>query len=183
MARLPPDGSAWADIHTIARTARARQRTALCQLVLPRRDEGVAFEDDQANARRVAAAFLAALDCPDLTVFIDTFIDHDRGYYPRHGLLDRRSNPRAAQRVLTHLSRLLSAGPITRLDGATDAFETPAGLVVLGAAPGADLGAGWRSGPGWVDLLSGTLHATPWLVDALPPSDTGLLLLSRLSGR
>ena len=36
-------------------------------------------------------------------VFIDTFVDHDRGYYPRHGLLDRRSNPRLGHRVHTAL--------------------------------------------------------------------------------
>jgi len=30
------------------------------------------------------------------TVFIDTFIDCDIGYYPRIGLLDRRFNPRPA---------------------------------------------------------------------------------------
>jgi hypothetical protein len=30
------------------------------------------------------------------SVFIDTFIDCDIGYYPRIGLLDRRFNPRPA---------------------------------------------------------------------------------------
>jgi hypothetical protein len=31
-----------------------------------------------------------------VAVFLDGFMDHDRSYYPRHGLIDRRYNPRRA---------------------------------------------------------------------------------------
>ena len=40
-------------------------------------------------------------------MFLDTFVDHDRGYYPRNGLLDRRYNPRLGYYVFRHLQRAL----------------------------------------------------------------------------
>jgi hypothetical protein len=53
-------------------------------------------------------------------VFLDTFVDHDRGYYPRHGLLDRRYNPRPGYYVLYHLRSALGgdrhALHVTRVD-------------------------------------------------------------------
>ena len=42
------------------------------------------------------------------TVFLDTFVDNDRGYYPRIGLLDRRLNPRKAFHALKSVSQQLS---------------------------------------------------------------------------
>ena len=59
-----------------------------------RGSETEAFIDDEAVAARVAEAVEAARRHPDTVVFLDTFMDHDRGYYPRHGLIDRRFNPR-----------------------------------------------------------------------------------------
>ena len=41
-------------------------------------------------------ALKAARAYPDAAIFLDTFMDHDRGYYPRHGLIDRRFDPRPA---------------------------------------------------------------------------------------
>lgn len=85
---------------------------------LPRGGESREATDDGAVAWRVAEAFAAARAFPDVPVLLDTFVDHDRGYFPRHGLLDRRSNPRAAFHVLRHLGRLVPPGaPVTR-DGA-----------------------------------------------------------------
>ena len=63
--------------------------------------------DDLANANRVAET-LAAASVLDLeSVFIDTFVDHDRGYFVRNGLVDRRYNPRMGARVFRHLAALL----------------------------------------------------------------------------
>jgi hypothetical protein len=53
-------------------------------------------------------AALAAWANPGLRIFLDTFIDHDRGYYPRAGLLDRRFNPRPAFNALRRLEGMLS---------------------------------------------------------------------------
>ena len=38
---------------------------------------------------------------------LDTFMDIDRGYFARHGLVDRRNNPRPAATVLRRLSERL----------------------------------------------------------------------------
>ncbi|MEN8173118.1 MAG: hypothetical protein ABFS03_09595, partial [Chloroflexota bacterium] len=68
----------------------------LINLQLPRLDEGVRFEDDQKTSVFVVDAFKAGRKMKNTTIFIDTFLDSDRGYYPRNGLLDRRFNPRPA---------------------------------------------------------------------------------------
>ena len=73
-------------------------------LQLPRMDEGVAADDDDAIAGHVTEAAKAAAAHPDVAVFLDTFMDHDRGYYPRNGLIDRRFHPRAAFHALRNLS-------------------------------------------------------------------------------
>ena len=49
--------------------------------------------DDLANANRIAQALLIACAAPRTTVFIDTFMDHDRGHSVRNGVLDRHCNP------------------------------------------------------------------------------------------
>ena len=73
-------------------------------LQLPRVDEGIAADDDASIAAHVTEAAKAAAAHPRVTVFLDTFMDHDRGYYPRNGLIDRRFHPRAAFHALRNLS-------------------------------------------------------------------------------
>ncbi|HJN77811.1 MAG TPA: metallophosphoesterase [Myxococcota bacterium] len=97
--RVPPDRRPW--------EALAEARPGVVRLQLPRAGEGVAFTDDRAVALRVAEAAISAWAHPHLAVFLDTLVDHDRGYYPRNGLLDRRCNPRPALFALRHLARLL----------------------------------------------------------------------------
>ena len=63
-------------------------------LEFPRVDEGIAATDDALVASRVLEALDAAHRFPNVRMFIETFIDHDRGYFPRHGLLDRGGHPR-----------------------------------------------------------------------------------------
>jgi hypothetical protein len=72
-----------------------------------------AFRDDLANANRVAEAMAAVIahwapGRPDVDAFIDTFADMDRGYFVRHGLVDRRYNPRLGGRVVRHLYAALN---------------------------------------------------------------------------
>jgi 3',5'-cyclic AMP phosphodiesterase CpdA len=76
--------------------AGAHGRSAVIIVDLPRGSESVMFADDAAVAARVEEAVHAAVSNPDVSVFLDGFLDHDRGYYPRHGLLDRAYNPRPA---------------------------------------------------------------------------------------
>lgn len=71
-------------------------RRGVVNVELPRGGENVNFDDDETVADRVMEAVMAAKRSPDLAVFLDGFVDHDRSYYPRHALVDRRFNPRAA---------------------------------------------------------------------------------------
>jgi predicted phosphodiesterase len=94
----------WAPLHAVAEAARAADRRAVVHVRLADDDPAEDASDDAATARRVADAALAAWAHGDrLAVYLDTFADHDRGYYPRHGLIDRACDPRPASAVLRHL--------------------------------------------------------------------------------
>jgi len=71
-------------------------RRAVVVVELPRGGESTMFDDDDAVSSRVGDIARAAARHPEVAVFLDGFMDHDRGYYPRHGLIDRSFNPRPA---------------------------------------------------------------------------------------
>ncbi len=105
--RVPASDDVASGVGRAVDTAEARGRRAVVVVELPRGSESTVFDDDAAVARRVEQAVTAARAHPSARVFLDAFGDHDRGYYPRHGLVDRSHNPRSA------LYRLIevSAGP------------------------------------------------------------------------
>jgi len=72
---------------------------------LANENPAIANFDDHGICARVKAAVAAAATLEHTTVEIDTLIDIDRGYNPRHGLLDRRCNFRSAGRWLAGLDR------------------------------------------------------------------------------
>jgi len=76
-----------------------------------------AYTDDHANACRVADTVLANLLEPAVSVFFDTFMDVDRGYFPRNGFIDRRYDPRPASRVYANLHAALAGRRIEALTG------------------------------------------------------------------
>jgi len=80
-------------------------RTPVALVLLPRGGESQAWTDDEVITARCVAAFHAARAHPRVTVVLDTTVDQDRGYFPRHGLLDRRGNPRPAFDALVALAR------------------------------------------------------------------------------
>jgi 3',5'-cyclic AMP phosphodiesterase CpdA len=95
------------DMAAVSRAAAAMGRRAVLNVELPRAGENESFTDDVAVADLVAAAVSASAENPDVVVFLDGFVDHDRGYYPHHGLIDRRYNPRPAlQRLIVEAARL-----------------------------------------------------------------------------
>jgi len=115
--------SPWEAVHQIREGSTGRRAIALVRL--PRGGEGRGYVDDAALARRVAEAWAAAVAQPQVPVLLDGFVDHDRGYYPRIGLVDRRLDPRPAYRILRALTRLFGDGPeieARRLNG-DRAFE------------------------------------------------------------
>ncbi len=98
---------------------------ALALVELPRGGEGRTFADDAAVANRVVEALVAASAFPQVAVFLDGFVDHDRGYFPRHGLIDRSGAPRPAHRALIEAAAAVSAsvpGDWSRLDDGTFRF-------------------------------------------------------------
>ena len=101
--RLTPDTSLWQGIRLARQCAADLNAAAAVHVQMPRESQGVIFSQDREIGNRVAETLAAALAATDVEVFLDTFVDHDRGYYPRHGLLDRRYNPRSSYYVLLHL--------------------------------------------------------------------------------
>lgn len=64
--------------------------------------------DENYAANRAAEAVIAAFAYSNVEVFLDTFVDHDRGYFPRIGLYDRRVNPRRAGKLVKNLQAALN---------------------------------------------------------------------------
>jgi len=104
--RLPQLSSPWQACQDIMALCRENKLRASVNVGLPRLNEGVNFTDDGKIANYVAEIWAAAEAFTELTFIFDTFMDHDRGYYPRHGLIDRRFNPRVQFSVLKNLQQL-----------------------------------------------------------------------------
>ena len=90
-------------------------------------------DDDLDTARLAAEALLAARLSPKVRYVFDTFMDVDRGYFPRNGFIDRMFNPRPALRTYAAMSHLLGHNTEVTVDPA----NTKAGRTVrfrVGAA-------------------------------------------------
>ena len=108
----------------IAGLAREHGIHALVHVALCDRNPAVRPAEATVTERVAATLFAAHLYREVCTVFLDTFADIDRGYFPRPGLVDRRANPRLAGRVFAALQGRLSAlGPLRPADAPAD---TPA---------------------------------------------------------
>jgi hypothetical protein len=62
----------------------------------------IANFDDEAIAKHIGHALEASEGLENLTLQLDTYTDIDRGYHPRHGLVDGRSNLRQAGVLLAN---------------------------------------------------------------------------------
>jgi hypothetical protein len=101
--RIPPDVKVAEGMTRAENIARDLGVGALCHVELPRAGEARLQTDDTAVSSRAAAALEAAVRSPETPLYLDTFEDKDRGYFPRVGLIDRRSNPRPAVAALRRL--------------------------------------------------------------------------------
>jgi hypothetical protein len=81
---------------------------ALANVWLAPEDPAIYLTDENNAANRAAEAIIAAYAYPNVRVFLDTFVDHDRGYFPRIGLYDRRINPRKGGKVVKNLQAALT---------------------------------------------------------------------------
>lgn len=107
--RLSREQSPWSGVRAIERLADALGTRGSAYVRLAADNPARALEDDLANANRVAETVVVAHACRDVDVWLDTFNDVDRGYFPRTGLVDRRYNPRIAGHVYRNLHAVLSA--------------------------------------------------------------------------
>ena len=79
--------NAWSDEQNLAVHAIIKLATA---------NPAEANFDDEANTARLKLALETAGPLANISLQLDTYMDIDRGYHPRHGLIDRRSNLRPA---------------------------------------------------------------------------------------
>jgi Icc-related predicted phosphoesterase len=84
---------------------RVTGRSAIVNVALPTAGENERFTDDATIGALVAGGVAAARAFPDVAVFLDGFMDHDRSYYRHDGLIDRRFNPRSSFYELVAASR------------------------------------------------------------------------------
>ena len=64
--------------------------------------------DDHLTVNRIAEAMAGAAAYPNVTIFGDTLMDIDRGYFPRAGVLDRMYNPRPGFHLVRHMNAALN---------------------------------------------------------------------------
>jgi len=79
--------------------------------------------DDEWAATRLAVSMMTAAANPGVAVFSDTLTDVDRGYFPRHGVLDATANPRWTARLIQNLHALLGAAATIDAGGRTETAE------------------------------------------------------------
>jgi calcineurin-like phosphoesterase family protein len=122
-------------------------------------------QDHNHTANRVAETVVAGYVHPGVRVLLDTFMDHDRGYFPRAGLYDRRLNPRRAALVLRHLnSAIITHGTniTTPTKQATNGwstitFHSPRTSYCLHLPHTTDAPAP-QTGPTTIDLTTGAIN-------------------------
>ncbi|MEJ0072337.1 MAG: metallophosphoesterase [Pseudomonadota bacterium] len=167
--RIPRETSPWDGVGAIRSLSAELGFRSIAHVRMAGGNPAEAFMDDTANAARVAEATMAALADPASDVVLDTFLDADRGYYARTGLIDRRCNPRPASHMVRHLHEafanlpaLLTACPPRSVDGVRQCrLEDRAGAMVAWLAlPERDGATIVLSDAGQViDLLTGVIDA------------------------
>ncbi|NQV83111.1 MAG: metallophosphoesterase [Rhodospirillales bacterium] len=122
--RLTADRNPWEAVQEAGELAGQLGVKASVHLRMCGANPAEAKEDDLWVTNRIAEALLAACTKDNVSVFADTFIDNDRGYFVRNGILDRLNNPRQGFHVVRHLYGALSqdtgpfaAGPAGTVEG------------------------------------------------------------------
>ena len=108
--RVDGDMSPWRAAREIAALCRGLRTKASLHIRMTLGKPGDVQSDDDWVANRAAEALVAAAAFADLHLYPDTFADVDRGYFRRHGVVDRFYNPRPAFHVVRHLNAALAAG-------------------------------------------------------------------------
>ncbi len=107
----------WDAIEAASRIAAGLGAMASVHIRLCGSNPAAPIRNDHWAANRVAEAMFAANAFDNTWAFADTFVDIDRGYFVRHGVLDRLCNPRPAFHLLRALSGQLCKYPEFRPSG------------------------------------------------------------------
>ncbi|MBK8065081.1 MAG: metallophosphoesterase [Betaproteobacteria bacterium] len=177
VVRLERDGDLLAQAAVLADFA---ERSGLALLgAIKLTDSSIARtrDDDLDTARLVAEAMLAARLSPRVRYVFDTFMDIDRGYYPRNGFIDRMFNPRPALRAYAAMAHLLAGAQSVAIGARGGAGEARTlhfaldgrpHVLVSGAGARTALAQGGAGVRELRDLCSGTLHAADEAPDEAP---------------
>ncbi len=115
---------------------------------------GLKQTDDDWVANRMAEAVAAAAAFKEVRVYADTFADVDRGYYRRHGVVDRFYNPRPGFEVVRQLSAAFAQ--VRSLSPGNEGAE----VSLIGDEGQRFELVRWKSPMGW-----GTDAASGWFID------------------
>ncbi|MBR2816683.1 MAG: metallophosphoesterase [Reyranella sp.] len=132
--------------------------------------------DDREMVARTAQAMVLSKASERVRYVFDTFMDVDRGYFPRHAFIDRRFDPRPAARAFAIINTLLSSAGRLALKPVSDgvAFSANGRPFELLDGEAAEMHDRVRAAPTQVvvhDLVTGMRHHR----------DEGLAALARQS--
>lgn len=127
--RIGPDASPWQEMLALERIPERHGLEVSVNVQLASDNEAESVRNDATLACRVAEALAASRVARGVDGFLDTFADIDRGYFVRHGLVDRRYNPRGPGRVFRHLGAALE--PLGAEALLRRSVELPQGRVCL----------------------------------------------------
>jgi hypothetical protein len=94
-------------VKKISEYAKEKGFKAIANVRLSSENPAEYLADDDYVAGKTVESVIASYAYPNVTVLLDTFIDHDRGYFPRIGLYDRRLNPRKSAHIARNLNLAL----------------------------------------------------------------------------
>jgi len=161
--------SPWRQIGGIAGYAERKGFTPLVNVRLSSENPAEYLRDEDYAANRAAESLTAAYAWPKTRVLLDTFMDLDRGYFPRIGLYDRRWNPRRGAHVLSNLKAVLDHGDRVQPLGVNDhdgysalefkLNERLCRILLPAGGRGADYSSlGLEEGARIIDLVKGQAH-------------------------
>ncbi len=86
----------------------AKHKTkALAHVRLASNNPALDGDGEFGSQQRIVEACFMDIASKNTQVCLDTFIDNDRGYFPRTGLIDRRFNPKPSGQIIATLVSLL----------------------------------------------------------------------------
>ena len=115
--RVVRDESPWYRIQEIDSLSRELNIQSSITVMMADRNPALQQVNDRSSANRMCEAFVANEMVTNCMVFVDTFMDLDRGHSVRNGVIDRFCNPRLGYHVLRNLVGLFNRFTTSRTLG------------------------------------------------------------------